>query len=80
MLDGKTFTVIVWEQYWLCLDSHCRSVSGLNALDSSLLAIGQVEACWLSTLGELMTRGGQDAPYQVASAGGYWSLQALMYL
>ena len=79
VVDGKTFTVMVWEQRWLCLDSHCRSLSGFDALESSVLAIGRVDMCWPSTLGEVLVRGGEGAPYQAGPAGGYRSLTTVQF-
>ena len=64
VLDGKTFAIIVWHQRWICLDSHCRSISGLDALEKSLVAMGRVDMDLTPTLGEVLMRGGEDAAYK----------------
>ena len=74
VLDGKTFAIIVWHKRWICLDSHCRSISGLDTLEKSLVAMGRVDMDLAPTLGEVLMRGGEDAAYKGESSGGFWSL------
>ena len=73
-VDSKSFAVLVWGGRWMCLDSHCRSLSGEDTAQSSLVAMGRVDMDWQATLGELMMRGRADLAYKMSSSGGCWSL------
>ena len=74
MVDGKTFCCLVVGKQWLLLDSHARSVSGREQALTSLVAHGRLEMDFVLTIGEMLTRGGQDAAYRVDSRGGFWAL------
>ena len=74
MCDGKASTVLVYNDRWLAVDSHARSVSGKVSPTSSLSVCGLMGVRWRHTLGEVMLRGGVDAAYKEDHSAAFWIL------
>ena len=74
MVDGKTFTLMFWGNYWILLDSHAKSLSGRDQAETSVVAKGRVDMDFALTMGEFLIRGGTDAAYSFDSRGGFWTL------
>ena len=77
-IDAKSFLLLTegrCDGCWLLYDSHHRGSSGIQH-GTSLVATGRLDADLVVTLGNVLTRGGDNAAFKKNSTGCAWSFQS----